>query len=71
MDDLTSIDGLGLTFDDLSPNGKVKALFASFRKLEVSQVRDGFMQEMTTFVSETKKAADAAQEGFEQVGRSS
>ena len=43
MNPLDSIDGLGLTWDDLTPNGKLKALFTQMKKLEISQVRDAFM----------------------------
>lgn len=65
-----SIDGLGLTWEDLTPSGQRKAIFITVqRNITDSTVSDAFMQDLAVRTARGKAIADAAQEAFKQVGK--
>lgn len=66
MDALDSVDGLGVTIGDLTPEGKLKVIFAQLRKNELS---DEFVRALEAKAKTVKAGADAAQDEFDKIGR--
>lgn len=66
MNDELSIDGLGLTFGDLSEAGQRKAVFILLKR---NQLSEALVLRLTAQTAATKEQADQAQAAFDRVGR--
>lgn len=64
--DALNIDGLGLTFDDLSDAGKQKAIFILLKRNQFQEALTARLSERT---KELKAQQDEAQDAFDKVGR--